>query len=61
MNDSALLARNELDIGIMTHVKLRRGWVLTEIKENKLYLGRADTFEEYLSQEDVRSDDTIST
>jgi len=56
MNNSALLARNELDIGIMTHIKLRRGWVLTEIKEHKLYLGRADTFEEYLSQEDVRSD-----
>jgi hypothetical protein len=55
-NDSALLARHKLDIGIQTHVKLRRGWALSEIKAHKLYLGRADTFDEYLSQEDVRKD-----
>lgn len=56
MNDDALLARNKLDIGIQTHIKLRRGWVLSEIKANRTYLGQADTFEEYLSQYDARSD-----
>ena len=59
MNDTALLARNRLDIGIQTHVKLKRGWVLTEIKKHKLYEGKADSFNEYLSQEDVRTDAKI--
>jgi len=54
--DDALLARNKLDIGIQTHVRLRRGWTLTEIKTNRIYQGQADTFAEYLSQDDVRSD-----
>jgi len=59
MNDDAsLLERNRLDIGIQTHIKLRRGWVLTEIKNHKHYLGCADTFDEYLAQEDVRKDAT---
>ena len=56
MIDTALLARNKLDIGIQTHVKLRRGWALTEIKKNKLYRRQAETFNEFLSAEDVRSD-----
>ena len=51
-----LLARAKLDIGIQTHVRLRRGWALSEIKEHKLYEGEADSFEEYLSQDDVRKD-----
>ena len=55
MNE-ALLERNKLDIGVQTHVKLKRGWVLTEIKKHKLYKGVADTFDEYLSQADVRKD-----
>ena len=55
MNDDALLASNKLDIGIITHVMLRRGQTLTEIKKHRTYLGRADTFEEYLSEYDVRS------
>jgi len=56
MNDTALLASNKLDIGIITHVMLRRGQTLTEIKKHRTYIGRADTFEEYLSEYDVRSD-----
>jgi len=56
MTISALLTRHELDIGIQTHAMLRRGWVLTEIKDNKLYKGKADTFAEYISQADVRAD-----
>jgi hypothetical protein len=53
---TALLHRHKLDIGIDTHARLSRGWVLTEIRDNKLYKGVADTFKEYLSQDDVRSD-----
>lgn len=59
MVDKALLTRNKLNIGIQTHIMLKRGWALSEIKEYKVYKGEADSFEEYLSQGDVRKDARI--
>ena len=56
MNDDALLARNKLDIGIQTYTKLRRGQTLSAIKKNRTYLGRTDTFNEYISLEDWSKD-----
>ncbi len=59
MIDSALLAENRFNIGVQTHIILKRGWVLSEIKEYKVYKDEADSFEEYLAQDDVRKDARI--
>jgi len=54
--NSVLLAQNDVDIGVMTRVMLRRGENLYNIKQNETYRGQADTFNEYLAANDVRDD-----
>jgi len=57
--NTVLLSRHKFDIGVQTHIMLRRGEVLHTIKENQCYKGQADSFAEYLAQDDVRSDARI--
>ena len=52
----SLLLHHRLLTTEITDKMLYKGFVLSEIKENELYKGRADSFHEYLAQEDVRSD-----
>ena len=59
MINDILLDNHDSDIGIITHMMLKRGADLIQIKENQDYLGVADTFNEYLSQKDVRKDAKI--
>jgi hypothetical protein len=54
--NSILLDQNDIYIGSITHVMLKRGENLVNIRDNKLYEGRADTFNEYLSYHDCRDD-----
>jgi hypothetical protein len=56
MSNDILLARHDQDIGIITHMMLKRGADLTFIQDTQAYKGVADTFSEYLSQNDVRKD-----
>ena len=56
MKNSTILLDYKTNIGVETHSRFKRGWLLTEIKDNKLYKGKADSFKEFLSQADVRSD-----
>jgi len=56
MINDILLSQQPKWIGVITHTMLKRGADLIQIRESKDYRGQADTFAEYLSQNDVRKD-----